>query len=253
MYSSGGFFMRIVDKKLNIPLYIQLTNIIREMIEVEDLTEGDYLMPERELCEVQGVSRMTANKAIASLVTEGLLIRHQGKGTIVATKKPVSRYQGLESLSKIQEKKGLEVTNELLSFIEIPVSKWVKRKLKLSEDTSSETIYKIRRIRYLEGEPLALESIYLDKKMCPALNEKLIAEHSMYDLYTEKYQHQLAQAEQIIRPTILNDAQAELLKQPKNDLALRINRRLYTQKGEVMEYTESIFLSQKHDFEVVLT
>jgi len=245
--------MRIVDKRLNIPLYIQLANAIREMIEVEDLVEGDYLMPERELCEMQGVSRMTANKAIASLVMEGLLIRHQGKGTIVANKRPVSRYQSLESLSEIQKRKGLNVTNEILSFIEIPVTKWIKRKLKMDSDSDLEYIYKIRRIRYLEGEPLALESIYLDKRKCPGLTEQLIKAHSMNELYTKRYQHQLAQAEQVIRPVALNDEQAELLGQPKNDFALRINRRLYTQKGEVMEYSESVFLSQKHDFEVVLT
>ena len=243
--------MRIVDKELNIPLYIQLANVIREMIEVEDLVEGDYLMSERDLCEIQGVSRMTANKAIASLVTEGLLIRYLGKGTVVASKKLVSRYQSLKGLSEIQETKGLKVTNELLSFIEIPVTKWIKRKLKLSSDSGN--IYKIRRIRYVEGEPLALESIYIDKEMCPNLNAQLISEYSMHELYTKKYLHQLERSEQVIRPIALNDVQADLLKQPENDLALRINRRLFTQKGEVMEYTESVFLSQKHDFEVVLT
>lgn len=246
-------FVRIVDKELNIPLYIQLANIIREMIEIEDLTEGDYLMPERDLCEMQGVSRMTANKAVAILVTEGLVIRHQGKGTIVASKRSVSRYQNLESLSDIQEQKGLKVTNELLSFIEIPMTKWIKRKLKLEPDTDSESIYKVRRIRYLEGEPLALESIYIDKRMCPGLNEQLINEHSMTELYTKRYQHQLAQSEQVIRPIVLNDVQAELLGQTENDLALRINQRLYTQNGSVLTYTESVFLSQKHDFEVVST
>lgn len=242
--------MRIVDKSLNIPLYIQLTNIIREMIEVEDLKEGDYLMPERKLCDMHGISRMTANRAITSLTTEGLLIRHQGKGTIVASKRPVFRYQ---SLSERQEEKGLKVTHELLSLIEIPVSKWVKRKLKLAVETTSESIYKVKSIYYLEGEPLILESIYLDKAMCPGLNEQLIHDYSMHALYTEYYQHQLAQAEQIIRPIILNDAQAQLLNQPKNDLALKINRRLYTTKEQVIAYTESVFLSQKHDFEVVLT
>lgn len=245
--------MRIVDSGLNIPLYIQLADAIREMIEVEDLVEGDFLMPERELCEMQGVSRMTANKAIAILVTEGLLIRHQGKGTIVANKRPVSRYQSLESLSEIQQKKGLQVTNEMISFIEIPVTKWIKQKLDLKSDSSTDFIYKIRRIRYLEGEPLALESIYLDKHKCPQLNKQLIKDYSMNDLYTQHYGHELAQVAQVIRPIILNDAQAELLGQPKNDFALRINRHLYTTKGEVMEYSESVFLSQKHDFEVVLT
>jgi len=51
-------------------------------------------MSERNFCKIQGISRMTANKAFANLVAEGLLIRYLGKGTIVASKKLVSRYQG---------------------------------------------------------------------------------------------------------------------------------------------------------------
>jgi len=244
--------MRLVDKELNIPLYIQLANIIREAIEVEDLLEGDYLMSERDLCEQQNISRMTVNKAIASLVTEGLLVRHQGKGTIIASKKPVSRYQNLESLSAVSKKNGSAVTNRLLSFIEIPVSKWIRKKLNLKPDDRSESVYKIRRIRYLNQEPQVLESIYLSKRMCPNLTEQLIREYSMHEVYTKHYQHLLAHSEQVIRPIILNDTQADLLQQAQNSLALRINRRLYTQKDEVMEYSEFVFLSQKYDFEVVL-
>jgi len=239
--------MRIVDKNLNIPLYIQLANAIREMIEVEDLVEGDYLMPERELCELQGVSRMTANKAIAILVMEGLLVRHQGKGTIVASKRPISRYQSLETNTD-----DILVTKEVLSFLKTPITKWIKQKLKIESDSDSDLIYKIRRIRYLNGEPLALESIYLDAHKCPGLSEQLVKETSLSDLYKKRYNYQLAQSEQVIRPVLLNADQAELLGQSENDLALRINRRLYTQEGDVIEYAESVFLSQKHDFEVLL-
>lgn len=244
--------MRIIDKTLDIPLYIQVANSIREMIETEDLVEGDYLMGERELSEMQGVSRMTANKAIATLAAEGLLIRQQGKGTSVASKRTGLRYNGLRSLSDSQEGIDVNISNEILSFIEIPVTKWIIRKLKMGEVAEGETIYKIRRIRYLSGEPLALESIYLNKNLCPDLTIEHLNSASMNEIYTKHYGYELAQAKQVIRPVMLNDAQAEQLNQPKSDLALRINRRLYTTDGQVVEYLESLFLSQKHDFEVTL-
>jgi len=238
-----------VCKKLDIPLYIQLATIIRNMIESNELTEGSYLMPERDICEFQEISRMTVNKAIGMLVTQGFLVRQQGKGTYVAKSKPVSTYQSLESLSQMKKKKGMIVSNDLLSFAEITLPKWIQKKLA----TNSETGYKIKRVRYLENEPLVLESIYLNRDMCPDLTKNLVEERSMYDLYSNKYGHELAKAEQIIRPILLNKMEAKILDQAKNSLALKINRRVYTAKDEVMEYTESVFLSQKHDFEVVLT
>lgn len=74
--------MKIVDKNLDIALHIQLYQIIKDMIESKELEEGASLMPERELCKLQNISRMTVNKAIINLVNEGLLERRQGKGTL---------------------------------------------------------------------------------------------------------------------------------------------------------------------------
>ena len=83
--------MKRVDKNLDIPLHTQLYQIIKDMIKNEELVEGASLMPERELCKLQNISRMTVNKAIINLVNEGLLERRQGKGTFVSYKKQQSR------------------------------------------------------------------------------------------------------------------------------------------------------------------
>jgi len=240
--------MRKVDKAIDIPLYLQLNEIIREMIDDGELKEGDAVMSERDISEAQEISRMTVNKAIIKLVNEGYLVRQQGKGTTVAKKRPITRYESLAGLTEMKKKKGMEVSNSLISFEVIGLSKWIKRKL----NTDSEWGYKVKRVRYLDGEPLVLESIYLSKEMCPDLTVELVETHSMYDLYTKRYQHVIAQAEQVIRPVHLKAEQANLLEQRKEDLALQIKRHTYTTDEKVVEYTESIFLSQKHDFAVVL-
>ena len=79
--------MKKVDKKSSVSLHIQLKSIIKEMIKSGELKEGDVLLPEREICKEQEISRMTVNKAINSLVSEGVLYRKQGKGTFVSQKK----------------------------------------------------------------------------------------------------------------------------------------------------------------------
>lgn len=79
--------MKIVSKSSPLPLHYQLKMILQEMIENEELLPGDTIPTERELCEIQKISRMTVNKAILSLVSEGILYREQGKGTFVAKKR----------------------------------------------------------------------------------------------------------------------------------------------------------------------
>ncbi|EQH77561.1 GntR family transcriptional regulator [Clostridioides difficile] len=85
--------MKIVNKSSNIPLHTQLSSIIREMIETGELKEGDAIMPERELCNIQNVSRMTVNKTIVGLVTEGLLYGYKVKGHSLQSKKRSISFQ----------------------------------------------------------------------------------------------------------------------------------------------------------------
>ena len=99
--------MKIVDKNLDIALHIQLYQIIKDMIESKELEEGASLMPERELCKLQNISRMTVNKAIVNLVNEGLLERRQGKGTFVSYKKQQYRFQKLKGLSPSEYRKNI--------------------------------------------------------------------------------------------------------------------------------------------------
>ena len=92
--------MQKVSKTSPLPLYYQIKNIIREMIENEELKPGEMLPAERELCEIQKVSRMTVNKAIMDLVNEGIVYREQGKGTFVAIpkeKQQISKLKGRRS------------------------------------------------------------------------------------------------------------------------------------------------------------
>ena len=69
--------MKIVDKNIDTALHIQLYQIIKDMIESNQLKAGASLMPERELCNLQNISRMTVNKAITNLVNEGLLEKNR--------------------------------------------------------------------------------------------------------------------------------------------------------------------------------
>lgn len=99
--------MKLVDKNSQIPLYTQLADIIKEMISSKELQEGYFLMSERDICKIQNISRMTVNKAIISLVNEGILERRQGKGTFVSYKKQKLTYEKMRVLQKLQKIKNL--------------------------------------------------------------------------------------------------------------------------------------------------
>ncbi|MDN5697844.1 MAG: GntR family transcriptional regulator, partial [Rubrobacter sp.] len=59
----------------------------RIMDMVESLEVGEALPPERSLCEMFEVSRVTLRRALDELAREGYLVRRQGSGTFVARPK----------------------------------------------------------------------------------------------------------------------------------------------------------------------
>ena len=242
--------MKLVDKNSQIPLYIQLIEILKDMINTNKLQEGHYLMSERDICKIQNVSRMTVNKAIINLVNEGVLERRQGKGTFVSYKKQKLTYEKMQSFTEIANEKKLKVKNEILKFRLDKPNDVVKEYLQIKDD--SLLVFHIERVRFVDDDPTILEKIYIPEYMCPDLNEDLINKNSLYKLYREKYMHKTQRAKQIINPITLDKTQSKLLNVDLNSLALKIDRVVFTDKKDVLEYTSSLFITDKHQYEVIL-
>jgi len=74
-----------------IPKHVQVTEHVRRLIARKNLGPGARLPSERALAKELKVSLMTANKAVTALMREGLVVRHEGRGTFVADPRCDSR------------------------------------------------------------------------------------------------------------------------------------------------------------------
>lgn len=83
-----------VDRDSVLPLYHQVLEKVRLAIRQGDYPAGGKIPPERELCRLLGVSRITIIKALNTLAAEGLLIKRVGLGTFVAEKPAFSLARG---------------------------------------------------------------------------------------------------------------------------------------------------------------
>ena len=73
-----------IDHHSGVPIYRQLIEQIRRQIMSGQLSEGEQLMPVRELAAQLRVNPMTISKAYALLEVEGLLERRRGIGLFAA-------------------------------------------------------------------------------------------------------------------------------------------------------------------------
>jgi len=73
-----------LDRSSSVPLYRQIVERVRELIETGTLPAGFRLPPERKLAEDLGINRSTVLAAYRGLKELGLVDAHVGRGTIVA-------------------------------------------------------------------------------------------------------------------------------------------------------------------------
>jgi GntR family transcriptional regulator len=245
-----GVTMRKVSKKSPIPLYYQLKEILQEMIDNEELKPGDAIPPERELCEIHGISRMTARKAVMALVNEGVLFREQGKGTFVAEPKPKHLLTRLRGFTEEMEEQGFSVRSEILSFSVVEATLKLKKNLKMLPHQSK--VVEIKRLRYVDEMPYALETVWLNHDKVPDLSRNMLEGESLYTFLKNHYQYHPAYARQTIEPINLNDYESKLLGVPNHSLAILFRRTTYLEKGEIMEYTKCIYRTDRYKYEIIL-
>ncbi len=73
----------IPDAKSETPLYQQIADTLRSLIDNRTLCAGEKIPPTRELCESFGVSAITVEAGIRKLVEESYLVRRPRRGTFV--------------------------------------------------------------------------------------------------------------------------------------------------------------------------
>ena len=85
MASIAASFKPIAPDGGGAPLYREAKRVLLQAIESGDCPPGSSLPSETALAAAFGVSIGTLRHAVDELVAEHILIRHQGRGTFVAT------------------------------------------------------------------------------------------------------------------------------------------------------------------------
>ncbi len=159
-----------------LPKYVQVSEMLIRDIAAGLLVDGACLPPEREMAEELGISVGTLRKSLDDLTQKGLLERVQGSGNYVRDRADASSVYALFRLERI--KGGGLPTAQALS-----VKRMRKPEGVPNFGTSAEA-HRIRRIRFLDAEPVALEEIWLDGDLCAHIHLRDLSD-SLYQFYRQ--------------------------------------------------------------------
>lgn len=228
------------------PVYQQLNNLLRSSL-AEDYSRGDRFMTEREISEKYQVSRATANKALASLVSEGLIEFRRGIGTFV--RRDVIDYdvRSLVSFTEKAKAAGKKPTTELVTFGEISASEVesaVSEKLQLPDDA---LLWEMERIRLADRVPVIYEHRYVVKSLCPRLT-RAQACGSLYRAWTDLHGLHIAGADEVIRAVLLNTAEARHLQVPARSPGLEVTAVGNVDEQQPLWWERTLYRGDQYEF-----
>ena len=214
------------------PNYRRIVRLLEEKIVSGVYPPGYRLPPERELCEIYGVSRVTARQALAELAQRDLVVRHQGQGTFVMRPKVDSSLLGFFSISEALKADGRLVSTRVVSA---EITRPNKPEAVALGCELEELVLRLVRLRFVDGDPYALETSTLIMNRFPGLDGYDFGTRSLYEVLAREYCTQLVRARETLAPVMLTAEQAELLRVGVEQPALRLIRTTFDARGAATE------------------
>lgn len=217
----------------HVPLYAQIKEVLRERILNGTYKVHGQLPSESEISAIFSVSRITVRQALSDLQSEGLIFKIPGKGTFVAKPKAFQQLTQLEGFAEAMSSMGYEIYNKVLSHQLIPATNVVAQKLGLDVD---QVVTEIRRVRYLNREPVSVEITYLPSEVGERLRKADLASRDIFLIIENDYGIPLGHADLRIDAIPADLGFAELLNIQEGAALLRLERLTHTADGKPLDF-----------------
>ena len=130
--------------------------------------------------------------------------------------------------------------------LELRVSPAGARLGRLLHVSPSEPVFIARRLRLADGESMAIETLHVRESHVPGLTQRDLEERSFYELLSDRYGIVITGGEQTIEPTVTDEEESDALGVPLHSPAFRFERVTHSEKGEIVEFVESIYRGDRY-------
>lgn len=205
---------------------------------------GSRLPAERTLADNYNVSRMTVRQAINALVLEGILERKQGSGTYVMSAQ--FKQRNVRSFTETVSAQGFKPSTKVLEFSRVHHIKPIHEILGYPEEA---VFYKLKRVRYGNDIPIAMETVYFPVDKCPGL-ETFSGDQSLYQVLKERFGYSVSQLSYDIDACISSRMMMKYFEVSNKIALLRMTGISYVEGDEPFMYEESFYRSELYKYKV---
>lgn len=164
----------MLRREAPVPLYYQIELQLREAFESGRYQPGDRLPTEQELQRAYGVSRVTIRTALHRLEEDGLISTQRGRGSFVTNQANPNRQIERDASRLLAFEEDLRRYSahpraDVLALEQVPVPQRMAALLNLEPETA---VTRVRRLGWVDDEPLWIESRYFHPSVGDALTEQ---------------------------------------------------------------------------------
>ncbi len=233
----------VLDNASFVPFYQQIVDHVRGMVKDNRLKEGQVFCSEGEIAKTLGVSKMPVRQAFQKLRSEGLLIIARGKKPTIGSGKVPWNFQQLRGFSEEMKRRGLVPAAKVLGLQLQEPDKETVHALKLGP---GEQVYAIRRMRSVNGEPVAVVTSYLPARIFAGIEKQDLERQSLYHVIETFYRRRLHWAEEVIGAVTARDEEAEILLTSPGTPLLNIRETTYDVQHTPIEFSVSLLRGDRY-------
>ena len=221
------------------PLYLQIKNEILHRIQTGDLQPEDRIPSEHQLSRQFHVSRVTVQRAIRELVSEGLLRRIQGSGTFVTNF--THRFSLIEVRDVLEEirRLGGEPTTEVLLHRRFTPPEDIQKLIEVEPETD---VFHVALIQSMDGEPVAYEERFAIMEIYPDFLSQDFSKRSVFDYLASH--SVLEDIENVVSAVLADKRMAAMLEIDPDEPCVRVRRRNWYQ-GQCVTLTRITYAGSR--------
>ncbi|WP_214749126.1 GntR family transcriptional regulator [Exiguobacterium sp. s189] len=226
--------------------YQQIANEIEQYIHEQNLKQGDKLPVLEQMMSQYAVSKSTITKALELLERKGIIFQLRGSGIFVRRHNRPG-YMSLFSTQGFKSNLGDRIlTSDVLDVSVMKPDALVSENLGIDV---TDDVYRVERVRYVDGEVLCHEESYYVKAIVPYLNREIVAD-SIFDYVQSALGVTIGFSDMYLQVGRLTESEAVHLGLQENDPTLRIETIFHLSNGKPFDYSRITYHYEHSQFVV---
>ncbi len=211
----------------SIPAYERIKQLVAEQIRSSRWSEGDRLPSENQFVNALGLSRMTVNRALRELTSDGLIVRMMGVGTFVARTKAASPLFEVKNIADEIQQRGHRHRTEVIAVGEEPADD----SQVFPPDTVGATVFHSVLVHFEDDTPIQVEDRFVNPAEAPGYLTQDFTTLTPNDYLSRVAP--LVRGEHVVEAVLASPQECRLLRIDRGEPCLLIRRRTWSEHGLV--------------------